>query len=141
MHANDELPIIVGGTAYWIQHLIFPNRLITEDPSVSSQSTSQNQKPLEWSPKLLESINSLPSELLSLLENLPEDAPSAKIDPDGAFRLYNLLSILDPVMSQRWHWKDTRKVLRSLEIIKESKICPSDIIHEQSTAGTDTKPR
>ncbi|KAF9567645.1 tRNA isopentenyltransferase [Agrocybe pediades] len=137
MHANDELPIIVGGTAYWIQHLIFPNRLISKDSSTPSESAT----PPEWSASLLSSIASLPPELLSLLENLPAEAPSAKTDPDGAFRLHTLLSILDPVMSQRWHWKDTRKVLRNLEIIKESKTRPSEILHQQSSEASNAKPR
>jgi tRNA dimethylallyltransferase len=89
----------------------------------------------------LSSIASLPSDLFLLLQHLPEEPPSAKVNPDEAFRLHSLLSILDPVVSQRWHWKDTRKVLRSLQIIKECRQRPSDIIMEQSNSTTDNKPR
>ncbi|KDR81416.1 hypothetical protein GALMADRAFT_89311 [Galerina marginata CBS 339.88] len=135
MHENDELPIIVGGTAYWIQHLIFPNRLVPKEASVPRSST------VPWSEELKTSIGSLPPELVLLLENLPQDAPSAKTDPEEAFKLHTLLSTLDPVVSQRWHWKDTRKVLRSLEIMKESGKRPSEIIFEQSTSILDSKPR
>jgi tRNA dimethylallyltransferase len=137
MHKNNELPIIIGGTSYWIQHLIFPNRLVSKEPSVS-----ETPKVVEWSESLQASIASLPPELLTLLENLPEEAPSAKADPDQAFQLHKLLSVLDPIISQRWHWKDTRKVLRSLEILKESGKTPSSIIAEQSTNSiVDSKPR
>lgn len=137
MHKNNELPIIIGGTSYWIQHLIFPNRLVSKEPCVS-----ETPKVVEWSESLQASIASLPPELLTLLENLPEEAPSAKADPHQAFQLHKLLSVLDPIISQRWHWKDTRKVLRSLEILKESGKTPSSIIAEQSTNSiVDSKPR
>ena len=137
MHEKNELPIIVGGTSYWIQHLIFPNRLISES---RPQSPSPPGEP-SWSEQLLLLIASLPPDLLLLLQHLPDVPPSAKMNPDEAFRLHSLLSILDPVVSKRWHWKDTRKVLRSLQIIKECRQRPSDIIVEQSSTSTDSKPR
>jgi len=140
MHENHELPIVVGGTSYWIQHLIFPNRLVCKDSGSRSRSPSPLEEP-SWSEQLSLSIASLPPDLLLLLQNLPEGPPSAKVNPDEAFRLHCLLSILDPLVSQRWHWKDTRKVLRSLEIIKECRQRLSDIILEQSSATTDSKPR
>lgn len=137
MHENNELPIVVGGTSYWIQHLIFPNRLVSKEPSAS-----QFMKPINWSDDLKHSISELPPDLLALLQNLPQEAPSAKLDPDKAFQLYRLLSALDPIVAQRWHWKDTRKVLRSLEIMIDSGKPPSSIILEQSTSpAADTKPR
>ncbi|KAF8163110.1 tRNA isopentenyltransferase [Crassisporium funariophilum] len=136
MHENNILPIVVGGTSYWIQHLMFPNRLIPKE-------TIEVQPPIEpsWPEDLLASIATLPPDLLSLLQDLPEEPPSAKLDPDGAFRLHSLLAVLDPVISQRWHWRDTRKVLRCLEIIKETRRRPSNIIAEQSNATTESKPR
>lgn len=140
MHEKNELPIIVGGTSYWIQHLIFPNRLVTKDSGPRPQSPSPSVEP-SWSEQLLSSIASLPPDLLLLFQNLPEEPPSAKVNPNEAFQLHSLLSILDPVVSKRWHWKDTRKVLRSLQIIKECRQRPSDIIVEQSSTSTDSKPR
>lgn len=134
MHERHELPIIVGGTSYWIQHLIFPNRLAPKDtPEVACTNS--------WSQELKGSIASLPPHLLTLLTNLPLEAPSAKLDPDKAFSLHALLSALDPVIAKRWHWKDTRKVLRSLEILKENRKRPSDVILEQSKNTSDSRPR
>jgi len=40
--------------------------------------------------------------------------------------------VLDPIVASRWHWRDTRKVLRSLRIITETGRLPSEIIAEQS---------
>lgn len=136
MHERHELPIIVGGTSYWIQHLIFPNRLASKDMPLTEVAHANS-----WSQDLKDSIASLPSDLLTLLTDLPLEAPSAKLDPDKAFSLHALLSALDPVMAKRWHWKDTRKVLRSLEILKESRKRPSDVILEQSKNTSDSRPR
>ncbi|KAH9484197.1 tRNA dimethylallyltransferase [Psilocybe cubensis] len=136
MHNNGELPIIVGGTSYWIQHLIFPNRLVSKEVDGPGQ-----QKEAVLSGDLQNAVLKLPPELFALFENLPPEPPSAKLDPDNAFKLHQLLSLLDPVISGRWHWKDTRKVLRNLEIIKESGKRPSEIIQEQSKVTTDSNPR
>ena len=136
MHENKELPIVVGGTSYWMQHLIFPDRLVSKEIVPKDL-----EEPKSWSPKLAVSISSLPAELLGVFVNLPVDPPSAKTNPDLAFKLHTLLSILDPPISQRWHWKDTRKVLRSLEIIKETGKPPSHIIHEQSLSTDSHSPR
>jgi tRNA A37 N6-isopentenylltransferase MiaA len=46
--------------------------------------------------------------------------------------MYKLLQTLDPTVAARWHWRDTRKVSRSLKIIAETGRLPSDIIAEQS---------
>lgn len=136
MHRNNELPIVVGGTAYWMQHLIFPDRLVSSQTSAASYATRTG-----WSEEIQPAISSLPPELFSLFENLPQDAPSAKLSPHEAFQLYSLLSALDPDISRRWHWKDTRKVLRNLEIIRETGRRPSDIILEQSTRHLNVKTR
>jgi tRNA dimethylallyltransferase len=70
---------------------------------------------------------------------LPEAAPLAADDPDAALALYNLLQALDPSVAARWHWRDTRKVLRNLEIMKESGKKVSEMIQEQS--AIPLKPR
>ena len=135
MHANKELPIIVGGTSYWIQHLIFPDRLTPKEIN-----RTPSPMPQDWPPEVEKLIDSLPPDLLNLMQNLPAELPAAT-DLDMAFRLHSLLSVLDPVISQRWHWKDSRKVLRSLQILMETKKRPSDIIFEQSSMAADHKPR
>ena len=81
----------------------------------------------------------MPSDLLNLFNNLPETPPVASEDPQAAFALHSLLSTLDPVVAGRWHWKDTRKVLRSLVIMRDRGRRPSDIFTEQSK--TALRPR
>ncbi|KAG1748958.1 IPP transferase-domain-containing protein [Suillus paluster] len=117
-HGMDQIPIIVGGTSYWIQHLIFPNRLPTPAHSLSDS--------------VAQSVANLPSDLLELLNALPEHPPSAASHPEDAMLLHKLLTALDEPVAQRWHWKDTRKVIGSLRVIKDTGKTPSEIIAEQS---------
>jgi tRNA dimethylallyltransferase len=117
-HRMDKIPIIVGGTSYWIQHLIFPNRLPTPSQSLSDS--------------VAQSIANLPPELLELYNALPEHPPSAATHPQDAMLLHKLLTALDEPIAQRWHWRDTRKVIGSLRVIKDTGKVPSEIITEQS---------
>ncbi|THV08068.1 tRNA isopentenyltransferase [Dendrothele bispora CBS 962.96] len=127
-HQNKQIPIVVGGTSYWIQHLLFPNRLVQDLPT-EVRNTQTCEK---MSDELVQSISTLPADLLALFNALPDVPPSADTDPEAASALYRLLRALDSSVAQRWHWKDTRKVMRSLRIIQESGRKPSEIIDEQS---------
>src|ERR1700753_3937080 len=107
---RNEIPIVVGGTLYWMQHLIFPDRLTGMKPE-QSPTISEN---------IRTSLASLPPHLLDLFNCLPEQPPDAALDPDAGATLHRLLHHLDPSMAARWHWRDTRKVFRSLSIIKDT---------------------
>jgi tRNA dimethylallyltransferase len=131
-----QIPIVVGGTSYWIQHLIFPNRLAAD----TSPSFPDGPAP-SISKDVTDSIDLLPPHLLSLFNDLPKDPPSANTDPDAAFNLHTLLAILDPPIAQRWHWRDTRKILRSLCIIKASGRRPSEMMDDQSKDNAANLPR
>ncbi|EPQ54855.1 tRNA isopentenyltransferase [Gloeophyllum trabeum ATCC 11539] len=132
-HSQNKIPIVVGGTAYWMQHLIFPDRLakMTEPRGRAGD--------IVLSEELLEHVSKLPQELRELIYALPEEPPDASIDPQAAFCLHSLLNALDPIVASRWHWKDTRKVLRSLEIIKETGRRPSDVWSEQSSISVQPR--
>ena len=121
IHNQNKIPIVVGGTSYWIQHLIFPDRLVGNS---SQQSFSSHP-----SETLLPKLSPAGRELFN---KLPDPPPSASTDPDGALAIYRLLQELDPTVASRWHWRDTRKVLRSLRIIAETGRLPSEIVAEQS---------
>lgn len=118
IHNQNKIPIVVGGTSYWIQHLIFPDRLVGKDPRPSHSSEHL--------------LSKLSPEERDLFNKLPDPPPSASTDPNGALAMHRLLQALDPVVASRWHWRDTRKVLRSLRIIAETGRLPSEIIAEQS---------
>lgn len=87
------------------------------------------------------SVSGLEKDTLELFTNLPEHPPSASKESEAAWKLYALLSELDPITSSRWHWRDTRKVLRSLQIIKETGRRASDVMAEQTMNPSQGKPR
>ena len=127
---------MVGGTSYWIQHLIFPNRL-----AKPNEASPTSDSAIPWDPQLLDAIQALPTHLHSLFQNLPKEPPLAKADPDAAFQLHSLLLLLDPPVGQRWHWKDTRKVLHSLTIIRTARRRASSIIAQQAESPAASQPR
>ncbi|KAF6764962.1 tRNA isopentenyltransferase [Ephemerocybe angulata] len=117
MHQKKEIPIVVGGTSYWIQHLSIPEQDCQRPPRLRQAPTHPGI--LHCKPQLARS----PRTCARLFENLPKEPPSAKV-------------------GQRWHWKDTRKVLHSLSIIRSARRRASDIIAEQAAdAGPSSQPR
>lgn len=118
---------------------MFPNRLAFNNNSTMPEGASTRASSM--TPELVKSIETLPPHLLTLFNNLPGHPPSAAVDPDAAFNLHALLSNLDAPIASRWHWRDTRKVLRSLSIIKESGRRTSDIIMDQTKNASASKPR
>lgn len=134
MHSENVLPIVAGGTSYWIQHLLFPNRLPSLDTTPGADQ-KHDPSPASISPALSDAISTLPPALLDQYETLPLRASAALIPPEEAFSLHTLLCHLDPNMGARWHWKDTRKVLRSLGIIKENGRLASEVIAAQQPEG------
>ncbi|KAF7359448.1 tRNA dimethylallyltransferase, mitochondrial [Mycena sanguinolenta] len=128
-HMREQIPIVVGGTSYWMQHLMFPDRLAGMQPEAAPT----------LSESIARSLASMPPHLLDLFNSLPEQPPDAAVDPDAATALHLLLHHLDPAVAARWHWRDTRKVIRSLRIVKDTGRRPSEIMSEQSE--TLPKPR
>jgi hypothetical protein len=101
---------------------MFPDRLADMEP----------EKSPVLSQSIVQAVASLPPDLLDLFNCLPAQPPDAALSPHAAAALHLLLHNLDPAMAVRWHWRDTRKVLRSLRIVKDTGRRPSDILSEQS---------
>nr|CDI51130.1 related to leukotriene-A4 hydrolase [Melanopsichium pennsylvanicum 4] len=135
-----KIPIMCGGTSYYLQHLLFPGRLITTssipqgneaergvivdliaDPAYRALTESQKQ--------LLHQVSAANTTKIDL-------AAKAAADPALGMELWTLLQNLDPSMASRWHYKDTRKVANSLRIYKESGRPHSCWIAEQDSRDT-----
>jgi tRNA dimethylallyltransferase len=99
IRARGRLPILVGGTHYYTQSLLFHDALANK---------AQDEEPVQNAerPAILEE----PTEVL--LAKLRE---------------------VDPVMADRWHPNDRRKIQRSLEIWLQTGRKASDIYEEQRT--------
>ncbi|KAI4788202.1 tRNA isopentenyltransferase-like protein, partial [Aureobasidium sp. EXF-8845] len=99
IRARGRLPILVGGTHYYTQSLLFHDALANK---------SQDEEPVQN------------AERLAVLEE-PTEVLLAK------------LREVDPVMADRWHPNDRRKIQRSLEIWLQTGRKASDIYEEQRT--------
>ena len=135
MHARNVLPVIVGGTTYWIQHLLFPNRLLGD---LNTQINTEN---IEYSPIVEKALASLSGEQQQLFATLPLGNTRTGFTPsdDYSFRLHTLLSSIDPDMASRWHWRDYRRVLRNLQLIKETGQRASEIVRRQDQCTNEAR--
>lgn len=110
IHARGKLPILVGGTHYYTQSLLFRDRLAEQDEKQSKQEFVENTAE-KW-PILQESTEVLLSELKRV----------------------------DPVMAERWHPNDRRKIQRSLEIFLQTGRQASEIYAQQrQRRGSDNR--
>jgi tRNA dimethylallyltransferase len=107
IRSRGKIPILVGGTHYYTQAVLFKDQLVGEgvdDEGEREQLTEFSSTSTKW-PILDESPE-------VLLEKLRE---------------------VDPVMAARWHPKDGRKIRRSLEIFFQTGRPASEIYKEQMT--------
>ncbi|KAK4546308.1 hypothetical protein LTR36_001985 [Oleoguttula mirabilis] len=101
IRARGKLPILVGGTHYYTQSLLFHDRLAAQERD-EVNGDDQHDERAQW--PILEQ----PTEVL--LEELTK---------------------VDPAMADRWHPKDRRKIQRSLEIYLKTGLRASEVYAEQ----------
>ncbi|KAF2718906.1 IPPT-domain-containing protein [Polychaeton citri CBS 116435] len=102
IRSRGKLPILVGGTHYYTQSLLFHDNLATLDDLQNKQDEYVDDKEARWP------ILRAPTE--ELLEELKR---------------------IDPVIADRWHPNDRRKIQRSLEIYLQTGKKASETYAEQ----------
>ncbi len=100
---RGRLPILVGGTHYYTQALLFDNGIIDDNNELHEEEGLTSVETRKKWPIL--------------------DGPTEGIIAE--------LRAVDPVMADRWHPKDRRKIRRSLEIWLQYGRKASDIYQEQ----------
>jgi len=110
IRSRGKLPILVGGTHYYTQSLLFRDRLAEAEEDGEG---GQGQKDHET-----QGPN----------EDLEDKYPILK---ESTEKLLETLQDVDPVMAERWHPNDRRKIQRSLEIYLQTGRKASDIYAEQ----------
>ena len=120
------LPIVAGGTAYYMQHLLFPGRLVSADEG------SPDDQALA---RLAERISLLPADQLALWHSLDREVQSNAPPPPNAEQYWGLLNVLDPASAARWHYNDHRKVLRSLRVLRDTGLSQSEWAALQGERG------
>jgi tRNA dimethylallyltransferase len=111
IRSRGKLPILVGGTHYYTQSLLFKDNLTNVD---------------EWKDEFVEDTH-------AHWPILSEPTPV----------ILQELRKVDPVMADRWHPNDRRKIQRSLEIYLQSGRKTSDVYADQrkpNTQSNDSDP-
>jgi tRNA dimethylallyltransferase len=119
IRSRGKLPILVGGTHYYTQSLLFRDRLAETEEEGNG---GEEKKDEELGPS----------------DNLEEKYPILK---EPTEKLLEKLQEIDPVMAARWHPNDRRKIQRSIEIYLQTGRKASDIYAEQrlaSASGADS---
>lgn len=99
IHERGKIPIIIGGTHYYLQNLLFANKTVGEiEDNFEKRALSAEER-----------------ELL--------DGP---VEP-----IFKRLQSLDPIISQKFHPRDKRKLRRALEIFLTTGQKASDLYKEQ----------
>jgi tRNA dimethylallyltransferase len=113
IRSRGKLPILVGGTHYYTQSLLFRDRLAEteEDGKDIEEKQDEEQGPLD---------------------NLEDTYP---ILNEPTVKLLEKLQDIDPIMAARWHPNDRRKIQRSIEIYLQTGRKASDIYAEQRLAS------
>ena len=106
IRSRGKVPILVGGTHYYTQSLLFKDFMIEDESKGDTNIPTKSQEEI-W-PILVASTE----EMLSELEKV------------------------DPIMAARWHPKDRRRIRRSLEIWYMIGRRASDIYNEQKAQRT-----
>lgn len=108
IRGRGKLPILVGGTHYYTQAVLFKDQLVGEGSDAEDGDEDA-----------IDALSSTPtSEKWPILDSSPEV-------------LMDKLREVDPVMAARWHPKDARKIRRSLEIYFQTGRPASEIYAEQ----------
>ena len=140
MHAANKLPILVGGTAYYAQHLIFPSTSLPSS-TTSTQLSAETQASIQHlRPDLAALLKCLPDlPAISSPASFPPGFPTHKL-PESlreseafASALWQLFNALDPQGAQRWHWRDVRKVRRHLELFLAGSSESSSAVHDMKS--------
>ncbi|KAL2862990.1 tRNA dimethylallyltransferase [Aspergillus lucknowensis] len=107
IHARGKLPVLVGGTHYYTQSVLFQDQLVAKEPVFSNDETKS-----------------------CAAEEVDSAVKWPILDAEPEVVLQRLREV-DPVMADRWHPKDTRKIRRSLEIFFQTGMPASRVYAEQ----------
>lgn len=139
---------------YFLQHLLFPGKLVSaqdNDEEVKPEAVTgritkfddlDEQQRIRVSglapevQRLLFDFEKMPlvSTPTSFPPGFPVDALACSLrDPETyTTAVYQCLKAVDPVMAERWHWRDIRKVSRSLQVFLQTGHRHSSIMQEQA---------
>lgn len=126
IHNENKLPIVVGGTYYYIESILYDKLIRTEgsDEDVLTLTTD-GESAVNYTEKDLEN---------------PDDFFRHAIrtfgfDEVDSVKLHNLLRLVDEEAANRLHPNDKRKIVRALQVYQKTNRKYSDLIDEQHQEG------
>lgn len=120
IYSRNKIPIIVGGTNYYIESILWDTLTSTEPPETSLEPGQPVQKN---EINTLEDLLSYPIEARDL-RHLSEES------------IYRFLAELDPAASKRIHSTDRRKIIRALQYYQQTGQKYSERVEEQRAQGS-----
>ena len=117
IRARGKLPVVVGGTNYYIYSMLFRDVIMPGSSSENSDAVD-----LTYSDGELEKDDK---------NGMRDDEDLSMLSTE---QLYARLKSIDPAMASKWHPQDRRKIQRSLEIFVRSGRIPSEVYAEQGAA-------
>ena len=108
IRSRGKLPILVGGTHYYLQSLLFPKSLL--ERGELEEHTTEEEEARKWP--------ILATDSKTMLEELRR---------------------VDPVIAERWHPGDRRKIRRSLHIWLQTGRRASDVYQEQTDPSSNRR--
>ncbi|KAG0261847.1 hypothetical protein BG011_000610 [Mortierella polycephala] len=127
IHGRKHMPVVVGGTHYYIQSLLWRDTLLDTKKNVGSGGTGDGG-------------SSSASLSETQMQGQNEKNERFLKDSDTA-TLYRKLKEVDPVMANKWHENDRRKITRSLQVFFETGECQSDLIKKQHALSDSERLR
>ncbi|CEH15042.1 trna isopentenyltransferase [Ceraceosorus bombacis] len=132
---RNKIAIVAGGTTYYVQHLLFPGRLVSLQRESDDWRAAEDERPLALSHTAQTDLDEILAKLdegqRRVWDALAAVKPGGRLPPYPRVAFWQLLDALDPDMARRWHWNDHRKVSRSLRVLMETGKRHSDWIRDQ----------
>ena len=116
MRARGVVPVVVGGTNYYIQSLMFMDNLVDTKTDAATTTTTTTTAKEEASPPT---------------PALPAGVVPPDYDASTPQELHAFLKHIDPEMAEKYHPNDGRRVRRSIEVFFSEGRRHSEIAAEQ----------
>ncbi|KPM10312.1 tRNA dimethylallyltransferase, mitochondrial-like protein, partial [Sarcoptes scabiei] len=129
--ARNKYPIVVGGTNYYIESIIYHNLIDSESVPFSNQQTisSSVRETIENQSRKIFPIDTV-EELLSI------KITTQNLKCTSNEKLHKFLSCIDPRSAEILHINDRRKIIRSLQVFQQTGHSMSEILDEQRSRGS-----
>ncbi|KAJ3237532.1 hypothetical protein HDU81_009346 [Chytriomyces hyalinus] len=134
IHSRGKVPILVGGTHYYIQSILWDSHLVSskkeEQPEDEKCNDDDTVAHASIDPDLARAISNVLKQSDASFKLKDE-----KTQTETMKEIVRLLSLVDPVMALRWHPNDWRKNRRSLQVFYTTGERHSDILDKQKEDG------